>query len=734
MLASVGMAGLSFQPSFAQRQTASGSGPVQLTPTGELNGVDLTGNPTLTVGVVGGPETDIFTSNSSLASTPLAVSTFTSSQGNIQFNSSSTVYGNIGVTQPGGPFLLNISGGNTGTVVNFLGSVYATSIFVTGTGALNFDSGSTNDGATNFNADGIVSLAPNTTLIGALTTTAGADTGTLSLGNSSVLNGAVGGAVGLKAVNVVGGSDIAGGVATISGATDTYSVSLGTNTLDIGGALTIANAGPGGVINTTIASQSVYGNITVVGATNLGPTLTVNVTVPSTTSIPVGSLFNIVHSSSAQSGTNGTVVTVTIQDPTNPLYSFTAVPLAGTQAGLVEIETKSIPLLAPITLTPGAPLPPTQGIAVAIIPTLLALQQDPQINSVIAGINSLTSLSAVDQALAELAPSTADFVTPLVTFQETRAFEDLLSSHLQEEQCQSIDNDDQRNAHCQLEKPRSGWWLKGFGSEGSNAAQGGFTAYNSSNLGTMIGYDTLINMNTRAGVGIGYAQNYINQSGSSANTNFGTYQVIAYIGHNQGPWYVNGDLSFGWNDYSGNRQVNLPEQLFSPTSKYSGQTYSAFLSTGYNFYINKMTITPLASLQYSKINLDSYGETGAGAIDLKVKSQSNDFLESGLGIKLSKEFQYQEKILRPEIHAKWLHELVNPTLNETAAFSVPGAPYFTTPGLKPSADTINLGVSITLLTCSCTAKNWSLQASYDYYRSGNRYSANQGMLRFNHSF
>ncbi|MBV5335702.1 hypothetical protein JZU48_01420, partial [bacterium] len=86
------------------------------------------------------------------------------------------------------------------------------------------------------------------------TTTVGANTGSLSLGGGSVLNGAVGGAVGLKNISVVGGTDTTGVSATITGAVDAYNFTLGTNTLNIGGALTIANIGPSGVINTTLGS------------------------------------------------------------------------------------------------------------------------------------------------------------------------------------------------------------------------------------------------------------------------------------------------------------------------------------------------------------------------------------------------------------------------------------------------------------------------------------------------
>ena len=317
-----------------------------------MSGSGTTG--TLSVGVAGGPAADILSGNAPFVAGPVAVSTAASSQGNIVFNSSSTIYGDVGVTQPGGPFLLNIAGGNSGATVNFLGAVYATTVNVSGTGAVNFLSGTPNIVATNFAADGTISLAPNTTVIGALTTTAGANTGSLLLGGGSTLNGAVGGAVGLRSISVVGGSNLAGVAAGITGAVDVYTLSLGTNTLNVGGALTIANAGTGGVVNTTIASASLYGNVRVVGATNLGPTLRVNVTVPSSAALAVGTQFNIVQTQAGtlQSGTNGSVLAVTVQDPTNPLYSFSAVPLAGTIAGLVAIRTDSIPLQAPLMPPP----------------------------------------------------------------------------------------------------------------------------------------------------------------------------------------------------------------------------------------------------------------------------------------------------------------------------------------------------------------------------------------------
>jgi uncharacterized protein with beta-barrel porin domain len=746
-------------PSSAQQQTAVGPGIIPLNATGVLNGVAMSASGTtgtLSVGVVGGPEMDIFTSNIALATVPPAVSTAASSQGNIVFNSSSTVFGNIGVTQPGGPFLLNITGGNAGTTVNFLGNVFATTLNVSGTGSVNFNSGSTNITATNFAADGTISLAPNSTVIGALTTTAGANTGTLSLGGGSVLDGAVGGAVGLKAINVVGGSNLAGVSATITGATNANSFSLGTNTLNIGGALTI---GAGGFINTTLASPTLFGNIRPVGATNLGPTLGINVTVPSSAVIPVGSLFNIVQTQTGtlQSGTNGTVVTPTIVSPTNPLYAFSAVPPAGTIAGLVTIQETRAPVLVPIVVTPVVippvvigpvvvppvvtpVVPPTQPIAapvvIPLVTVLPTVAPTSTIIPVVAAINALTTPAAVINAVAQLAPSAPDVAAGLVTFEGTRELQNLWLSRLDDVTCGQISQPrdpaappDQWISTCPDNSLRSGWWAKGFGYFGSQDARSGFLGYNAGIYGTMLGYDIPVAPDTRVGFGFGYARGQIDGKTFTASTASNTYQATTYIAHEHGPWYFQGDVSFGWNDYSGTRNIVFPGIVLAPNANYSGQSYTSFMTTGYHFFNEGFTITPLASLQVTHVNLDNYVETGAGDVGLNVNSQSYDFVESGLGVKVARPFGYGNATYVPELHFKWFHELVNPTLTNTAAFAAAGSPSLTTPGFKPGDDTLDLGVGFTFLSCQCTAGNWSAEAVYDHEWRSRGYSSDQGMIR-----
>jgi uncharacterized protein with beta-barrel porin domain len=548
----------------------------------------------------------------------------------------------------------------------------------------------------------------------------------------------------------VGGSNTAGVSATISGAVDAYSFNLGTNTLNIGGALTIANLGPAGVINTTLASPTVYGNIRPVGATNLGPTLGIDVAVPQTAFLPVGTIFDIVQTQAGtlQSGTNGSVLTI-VRDPTNPLYTFVAVPPAGTVDGLVAIEVTGTPILVPIA--PPVPIPPPVAplvpIAAPVVPVILAAPATPDLVGVLAAINALTTPAAVVLAVAQLAPSAPDLAAGLVTFEGTQEFQNLWASHLDESLCSSNGGDEQRrpdggpwlnetNSACPEYDRRDGVWLKAFGYFGDQDADGAFVGYSSRIYGAMAGFDMPIDDGTRAGIGVGYARNTIDGKVFTADTDFNTYQVTAYAAHEEGPMYVEGDVSFGFNQYTGSRQIIFTGLDRTADASYNGKDITAFVAAGYHFFSDGFTITPLASLQFTNLGLDGYTETGAGDIDLQVNSQNYNFLESGLGVKFARPFDLGDATnLLPEMHFKWLYEIINPTFQNTAALDVAGSPSFTTPGFTPDNSTFDIGGGVALLSCVCSGKPWTVSAVYDHYwRPNEDYTANQVMVKISDRF
>ncbi len=162
--------------------------PGVVSPVGVASGVDTQGPGLLTVG-----NQDINTGNDPGG----AITTDAANTARILFTGSSTVTGFVGAT---GNTFLDISAGTNANTVSFNGPVYATTFSLAGTGTVNFNGGFiSNTGSTmDFAGDGFINVAAGQTVKAAITNTAGAGTGTLTLNANSILDGAVGAASGLK--------------------------------------------------------------------------------------------------------------------------------------------------------------------------------------------------------------------------------------------------------------------------------------------------------------------------------------------------------------------------------------------------------------------------------------------------------------------------------------------------------------------------------------------------------
>ena len=677
-------------PSFAARQAVAGAGDSPLTATGVTSGVDMTagaGTGRLIVGVVGGPDVNIFTNNNPVGTVPgqVAVSTDASSTSNILFNSGSTVYGDIGVTNPGGPFFLDLHAGTNNTTVNFLGSVYSTKVYADQTGRVNFKSGSTNYGATFLSGDGTISLSPNTTVIGALTNPGGANTGTLELGGGSFLDGAVGGAIGLRAINVVGGSDISGVSSTISGAVDAYTFNLGTNTLNIGGALTIANNGAGGVINTTAASSSLYGNILKpAGATNLAAGTTVNVNV--TGALTPGAALTILN------GPAGVDKALIVTD-NSARYNF-----SGAYTGASgDITVTPVATMAASTMSSN-----NQNVATALDTTAGASTGDNR--TVQNELSILSSDSALDDAYSQLDP-TNNGGTTQAGFTTVNQAMGALSSHLGE----SGGKGPGSGVSTGDEWTDRGLWIKGFGNYTDQDDHKGVTGYDAAMWGMIAGMDGLVNPNTRVGFAGGYAATSVDGKNSSGDTDVDSYIGTLYLGYDDpSPWYFNAGLTFTWNDYAGTRPIVFGAINRVAKADYDGQVYTGFFDLGYVIPLDRLNVTPIGSLTYSHLDIGKYTETEAGSLNLAVDSQSYDMLQSGIGLKVDTTMENASGKWVPEAHFKWLYDFVGDQAATTSTFTGGGAS-FDTNGLDPAQSSYNVGAGVTFYSKG----NISVTGTYD---------------------
>jgi uncharacterized protein with beta-barrel porin domain len=597
-----------------------------------------------------------------------------------------------------------ITAGANATTVNFNGNVFTTTFNVSGTGTVNFN-GSVNPGivaaSTIFAGDGFINVGANQLFNSALTTIT-ANTGTLTLNGGSSVIGAIGGASGLKQINVSGGN------AAITGAVQARGFSLGTNTLTITGALT---TNVGGTIATTLASNALFGKILPNGASNISATgITV---IPTVTGVLTpGTTFRIVN---GLAGTNGATVNVV---NTNPLYTFVGVP---TTTGDVNIRVVLAPLA---TSTADAAAASIFGVTAAAGSDLLAVQ-----NAIVA----LGDTAAINSAVAQLSPNSANLGAPWVAGQATRLFEDLLLARRDEIQgvccdsaCEANNPNGLNKTHlCKSDEKLSNWWGKGFGSFGRQGNVDNVIGFDTKASGVVLAYEKALNYKTRLGFGGGYANSTIDGKNSTGRTNIDSYQVMAYLNYAPGPWFMQGSLMAGVDRYDGSRPIVFPGVNRTAVSNYTGQQYTGLISAGQHFYFNnQVTVTPLASLQASHIRVGSYTESGAGDVNLIVDSQNYNFIQSSLGVKVERVISSGNGTYSPEAHFNWLHDFKSTTMAENVAFTGGGTP-FSAEGIKQDRELYNVGVGLTFLSCNCDKNSWTVKGLYDYKWNQSEYSSHQ---------
>lgn len=337
-----------------------------------------------------------------------------------------------------------------------------------------------------------------------------------------------------------------------------------------------------------------------------------------------------------------------------------------------------------------------------------------------------------------------------MAFRATQRFQDLWASHMEGQQScsqdsQMRDRQARRAADasaCQVDDDRRPHlWMTGFGYERSRFSsdrQGDVAGYegNESRIaGAMVAYDAPIGDSARAGLGLRYSLSTIDGNNGASGVNpprshgdISSYQATAYVGYAPGPWFLNGSIAYGVDDYSGFRHVAFTGVDSTAVADYSGSQFTAFATTGYHFGLGdgQTMVTPYATLQYTDLRTDAYTETGDPALNLKVDAQQYDFLQTGLGAKISRDISLSGSgLFRPEFHGKWLHALNEEMMSNTSAFQS-GGPAFTITGLKADRDTFNVGTGFTYRSLGA----WSVGAGYDYLWRTQNYSAHQVMVSF----
>ncbi|TXH37669.1 MAG: autotransporter outer membrane beta-barrel domain-containing protein [Rhodospirillaceae bacterium] len=261
------------------------------------------------------------------------------------------------------------------------------------------------------------------------------------------------------------------------------------------------------------------------------------------------------------------------------------------------------------------------------------------------------------------------------------------------------------------------FWLRGYGTFGSQDGDSNATGYSYSTGGIAAGYDHHLTENLLGGVSIGYSRTTANFDGSSDEAKIDSYDIGLYSSYDTGSFYVDGIVNYSYLRNKAERDIVLGGTTDHAKSDYSGNRIFAYGEAGYVLKLGETSLQPLASLQYTWLRQDNFKEHGAGGADLTADASTMNSLKSGLGLRISYQFQTgDETFFVPELRARWMHEFLDTqSSTSTELAGLPGSA-FTVKGIDTTRNGALVGAGFTSDISSAVA----MMVDYDAFVSADQ--------------
>lgn len=189
----------------------------------------------------------------------------------------------------------------------------------------------------------------------------------------------------------------------------------------------------------------------------------------------------------------------------------------------------------------------------------------------------------------------------------------------------------------------------------------------------------------------------------------------------QWPIYVKAAITRGYNEYDDHR--------FTTDADFDGVDWNIFIEKGYIAQCKNLRFIPKVSLMYA--NLKPHGYTEYGTNDytdtLEIHYHSMAQLPLGIGFLLDYQNIFPHVYVVPEMHAMYFHDFIRDPQAAQARLAGNGdgsAPYFYTEGPKPGADSVEIGLGLTVHSFTHTL----IRFQYDFYQSAH-YHRNQVFIK-----
>ena len=502
---------------------------------------------------------------------------------------------------------------------------------------------------------------------------------------------------------------------SLSGYTGTMTVDGGTlniadgSTLQIGGQYTQT---ADGTLKIGASSASSFGKLDVTGQATFASGTGLNVNVASTNTLANGNkLTNVV-----QAG-NLTASTFNVTD-NSALFNFTASVTEGGN-GHIDLNTVAAGSTDPTDPTPADPITvlssvqhtgfgPGKGAARVLDTFVQGGTTGTDMDNVVTALGQLSTEQAVSNAVAQTLPLMSAGLTS-VAMNTMRSNNRVIQARQDSNHGLSSGEDFLGNKKV---------WFKPLGANTQQDNREGVSGYRANTYGFIAGADGELNEATRIGVALSYMNSNVDgKSTASGNrADIDAYQAIVYGSHslsNLSDTEVIWQADIGFNKNNGHRNINFGGLNRVAKGDYDSTTAHIGAGIARNYKLDdKTTITPVVRADYTYIRDESYTETGAGALNLKVKSHSIDELIVLAEGRLSHKFSDKAALIA---NAGVGYDILNGKNSITASYTGGGAA-FSTEGMdvSPWLGRAGLGLAVNVTETIDIAARYDMEARSDF--------------------
>ena len=266
-----------------------------------------------------------------------------------------------------------------------------------------------------------------------------------------------------------------------------------------------------------------------------------------------------------------------------------------------------------------------------------------------------------------------------------------------------------------------------FGEQDSSINQSG---YDFTSTSLTFGLDRRFSDNLALGIfgGVNQTDTDINDAGSKSDVTGGTLGL--YGTRQWGEFYMDGAISYGLSRHENTRRIVLPGIDRKAISDPDGGLFSMYAGIGRDFEVSGWNITPYAAIRYIRAEIDGYTETGAGSLNLSVDSHETDFIQPGIGARVSKTYSSPLGELTPFLTASYRHRYGEDEGSVGARLADVQTPGFSVATDSPDNAFGTAGAGLTLNF----KNNASLKLEYNTVVGDDNYKEHQVMLGFRYEF